>query len=60
MNDDIFRPEGADWVEPARPPVEPMVNVSATDGFAVDGTDAFAIDERPIADARGGSGDRPR
>ena len=48
MNDDIFRPDGADWIEPARPPVEPTVNVSATDGFAIDGTDGFAIDEGPI------------
>ena len=40
---------GGDPVESSRARrVEPTINEAGTDGFAVDGTDAFAIDERPI------------
>ena len=36
-------------IEPSRVPGEPStINEAGSDGFAVDGTDAFAIDERPV------------
>ena len=51
MNDDIFRPGGGDGWERDEPSwSSDVVPVDATpsDGFAVDGTDAFAIEERPV------------
>ena len=51
MNDDIFRPGGGDGWEHGDPPWSPAdgpVDATPFDGFAVDGTDAFAIEERPV------------
>ncbi|MET0325821.1 MAG: hypothetical protein ABW219_11400 [Ilumatobacteraceae bacterium] len=56
MNDDIFRPGGGDgWAQGESS--SPAATSPPVDAFAVDGTDAFAIEERPVDRPAGAVGD---